>query len=865
MKKNYIKSALVLCTIIFSIVTLRAQVTINTGNAFMQGQFMEVGVSGCGTYGTQTTATVPVGFHPRVETGNTNGIGIISDAGSNGFAVAGPGALPNYCGDYSLPGTPVEGWGVQFNGTSYINTDRCGATAIPGTITASSGAANPRSATWTGAVAGLGVSQTTVLTNTDLYFVTCVTLTNNTTATMNNLYYVRNIDPDNDRNPGGNYVTTNTVVSQPSGTTDALVTAVGGVYGCYLGLGSNNSNALVSRGSFSTSGPLSNYWTGVGHNTTVGSTSTADEAISIAFYWASLAPGQSVNLSFVYITSAAVNNTALAAGCGGPCSSITDTVYCNGSDAMMDINITNNSSFNFDAYRLHMLPSNAIVSSSNSINLAPGATGGPYSVNLTSLGLTPGSTVCFYVQSYGYGNSLCPEDTCTSDTFCIVVPDCKTDCCGDWVRTFYQGYDGHGLPISVPFTCGETIRYNCPPLTNLYSFEYACRGECKPTYNATLVDGAGVTVWTGTFTGSIYNVSLPALANGVYTLSVEVYCGDKLCGSCRIRIAVECVDCCGDWVRTYYQGYDGHGLPISIPFRCGETIRYNCPPLSNVYSFEYACRGECRPTYQATLTDETGATIWTGTYTGSVYDVSGLPISVNGTYTLSVDVYCGDRLCGSCRINIRVDCDFIDCCGEWGTIAMSDYTDPRAPIMRTIRCGGTYKTDCINRYDFFFSYFCREGCTPTYIIFLDAPDGSTTSTTYTGTPYTYTPTLSLFGTYRMRVNVYCGGRLCEECVIYLDNDCHIIDAKRANPNTTQSRATDVLEVFPNPASELISISTLVDNITSIEVIDANGKIVYSQKQNGSSRTATINISNLATGSYIIKINNNLKKNINISR
>ena len=55
-----------------------------------------------------------------------------------------------------------------------------------------------------------------LLKETDLFYTTTVSVTNNTSATIPQLYYYRNIDPDNNiMINGSNYATLNTVVSQP--------------------------------------------------------------------------------------------------------------------------------------------------------------------------------------------------------------------------------------------------------------------------------------------------------------------------------------------------------------------------------------------------------------------------------------------------------------------------------------------------------------------------------------------------------------------------------------------------------------------------------------------------------------------------
>ena len=61
---------------------------------------------------------------------------------------------------------------------------------------------------------------------------------------------LRNVDPDNDVLNGGSHVTTHTIVNQFPLSTQALVTAIGDGPGCFLGIGSLDSRAVVSYGGF---------------------------------------------------------------------------------------------------------------------------------------------------------------------------------------------------------------------------------------------------------------------------------------------------------------------------------------------------------------------------------------------------------------------------------------------------------------------------------------------------------------------------------------------------------------------------------------------------------------------------------------
>ena len=69
--------------------------------------------------------------------------------------------------------------------------------------------------------------------------------------TIHDLYYMCNIDPDNEVTLTNDYVTLNTIVSQnPNADNKAIVTAEGLAYGCFIGLGSRDCRARVAWAEF---------------------------------------------------------------------------------------------------------------------------------------------------------------------------------------------------------------------------------------------------------------------------------------------------------------------------------------------------------------------------------------------------------------------------------------------------------------------------------------------------------------------------------------------------------------------------------------------------------------------------------------
>ncbi|HNW98961.1 MAG TPA: HYR domain-containing protein [Bacteroidales bacterium] len=298
--KTYLFISVVFLYTLFSVNSF-SQILSN--NAFLKGNYVEVGISPCGTFGSSIAP--PSGYHPR---GNGYpGLGFVADPAKDGWAVG----TPNFIGDYFLPGTPEEGWGLTVNGVNYNNNLICSSNNIPGSIINYNMSSTEVSATWQGIVAGLSITARTYMPLNSLYFITEVTIVNTSASTINNVYYMRNVDPDQEQPLTGNFVTNNAVISQnPNSCNRALARATGLTYGSYLGLGSIDSRAKVTYGGFSNRSALG-IWNGTGLFTS--GSNQADQAISIAFNLGNLAPNQVVKFAYAYILSEVDLNTALAA------------------------------------------------------------------------------------------------------------------------------------------------------------------------------------------------------------------------------------------------------------------------------------------------------------------------------------------------------------------------------------------------------------------------------------------------------------------------------------------------------------------------------------------------------------------------
>ncbi|MFN3939162.1 MAG: gliding motility-associated C-terminal domain-containing protein [Chitinophagales bacterium] len=278
--------------LLFGACTSTAQIVDD--DVFLQGCFIELGISSCGVYGSNEDPPIgPFGAYHGI---NTNGLGFIADHEKDGWDEATAGGEPNFCGDYFTPGSPEEGWAIEYDGdvweNHYVPCSGYGATGygggdIDGDITSYIDAAGVQLAVWEGELSDGGlditIKQTTSFPNGALFFLTSVEICNVGATDITDLYYTRNVDPDQDVDWCSTYNTTNTVVYNYPSDDTALVTAVGAICGCFLGIGALDPRARVSHGLFYISPATpSDAWSGTGGYTISGE-QYCDCAIQITF------------------------------------------------------------------------------------------------------------------------------------------------------------------------------------------------------------------------------------------------------------------------------------------------------------------------------------------------------------------------------------------------------------------------------------------------------------------------------------------------------------------------------------------------------------------------------------------------------
>lgn len=269
---------------------------VKVGNeVFLENNFMSIGISGSGSYGTSGSA--PAGFHPL---GARTILGLSAD--HDGFD---QGNAP-VTGDWFLPGSPEEGFTVGYRKTSVVgpisrftNAERRGVIQIARESVADFSSDDAIQARWVGTASGgdLKVTQFVQAREEHEFFLTTITLENTSSQTLYSVRYMRSFDPDQDADFNSNYSTTNTVSDQFPADSRAVVLAYGPVTGLPILLATFDSRGRVSNFGFANRDPYESL--AYDSPRPKGWSQYSDSAITITFDVGALAPGESKSVRFI--------------------------------------------------------------------------------------------------------------------------------------------------------------------------------------------------------------------------------------------------------------------------------------------------------------------------------------------------------------------------------------------------------------------------------------------------------------------------------------------------------------------------------------------------------------------------------------
>ncbi len=303
--------------IVSLVMAAKANAQMVGGSVFLKGQYVEAGICDNGDFGASGP---PTGYHPHLSTsGGGAKLGFVADPAMDGWTVG----TPEYMGDYFVPGTPFEGWNIQID-TNRAFAHNClgdssvgGGGPLTGANVSYTTSGSEVIGVWEGSFDSMTIRQETTLDTNALFFTLKVTLINHASIAKNDIYYLRTVDPDNNRTwTGGSFSTNNFITYQLPNAHDATVVTAYSTIGpaSTLALGTADTNAkcmIYTTWPISGSTDMSDLFAGT--STTVGASfyaaganRNADVAIGLVFRVAHLAPVDSASDSVAYRTTSAV-------------------------------------------------------------------------------------------------------------------------------------------------------------------------------------------------------------------------------------------------------------------------------------------------------------------------------------------------------------------------------------------------------------------------------------------------------------------------------------------------------------------------------------------------------------------------------
>ena len=281
-------------------------------NIFLPGHWLEIGLNNMGAFGA---SPVPAGYRAS-PVGSP-----LAEVWDYCHGAWGSCGTPPVYGDYTYPGTPYEGWGIQIGGPAGLNWafTNSGAITGPGSLTGNNlsyvNAGGRLLGNWRGTAAGGNLTidmETRIDTNAN-WVVMTVYFKNIGGATLNNIYYIRDTDPDNDVVFSGSFRTDNVVDYQNDVAHRVQVHGTGLTYtNAYLGLCTKDcrAKAVVHNCwpiNFCGVTDLSTVYTGTAAGITpvytVGTHVINDIATGLVYQLGNLAPGASAVISYAYTFS----------------------------------------------------------------------------------------------------------------------------------------------------------------------------------------------------------------------------------------------------------------------------------------------------------------------------------------------------------------------------------------------------------------------------------------------------------------------------------------------------------------------------------------------------------------------------------
>ena len=283
-------------TIVLSFACQQGFSQMSGGNAFMIGDYVEVGISEFGYEGAILDDAIPTHYR-----GATGKLGFVANPAADGWV--------EYNGDFYLPGSPENGFGLTYTvgGATYSRGNNAtGIAEISVSITDFTETVDSVMVKWVGVTPdSLELTVVYELQKDQHFYTTTMSLDNIGSESFTDVYYYRNLDPDINQDIMWGFTTTNTIESQAGMADDSVrvIASQDSGWEAIMTFHAYGENWRGFTGGFSNRDGSLLWNGGVGINIDEGYTATMDNAIGLAFKIESLPPGRAGAVVFSNATA----------------------------------------------------------------------------------------------------------------------------------------------------------------------------------------------------------------------------------------------------------------------------------------------------------------------------------------------------------------------------------------------------------------------------------------------------------------------------------------------------------------------------------------------------------------------------------
>ena len=201
-------------------------------------------------------------------------------------------------------------------------------------------------------------------------------------------------------------------------------------------------------------------------------------------------------------------------------------------------------------------------------------------------------------------------------------------------------------PIKLKCNKGQKLDCNTTYTINANYFckDSTCNG--KVTYS--LQTGVG-----GPITGNLPLTFTTPAANTVFILTLYGWCGNKICDSCTIDLIIKCEEDC-DCKKSQWGEKTVEINNSKQQLNCKKVYDVKCRQPVTINANYLCADSTCSGNVTYLLNPPSG-----GNITGNL-PLSFIP-SLPGTYAVTLYGWCGTKICDSCIVYFKTDCDS-SCC-----------------------------------------------------------------------------------------------------------------------------------------------------------------------------------------------------------